>query len=285
MTDDIRAKALALHDDFTHRHGDRRAFLREMALLAGSVAAAEALIAAIAADPAAAAVVPPDDKRLKADMMSWKLSSGRPMSGYAVEHASARFSGPAVIVIHENRGLNEHIRDVARRFALEGFAAFAPDFLTVMGGTPPDEDKAREMIGALNMDQTVADAIEVLGAPKAGVVGFCWGGAMVNRIAIGAGAKLGAGVSYYGRGGDPADAAKVQAPLMLHLAGNDARVNESAKPWAAALEKAGKRVTVHDYAGAEHAFNNDTSAARYNEEAARLAWQRTVAFFEQHLAA
>ena len=295
MTDDIKAKAIALHDAFTHGHGDRRAFLREMALLAGSVAAAEALIASIGADPAAAAIVPADDKRLKTEILHWKLKSGRQMSGYAAEPISAKSPPPVVVVIHENRGLNEHIRDVARRMALAGFSAFAPDFLAHMGGTPSDEDKARQMIGALDMPATIADGVELVGALRSfergaaagtrsvGVTGFCWGGAMVNQIAIGAGEKLGAGVSYYGRGGDPADAPRVGAPLMLHLAGNDARVNETAKPWAEALKAAGKQVIVHEYPGVEHAFNNDTSAARYNAEAAKLAWGRTIAFFKQQL--
>ena len=291
MTDDIKAKAIALHDAFTHGHGDRRAFLREMALLAGSVAAAEALIASIAADPAAAAIVPADDTRLKTETLTWDSKPGRKMSGYSASPADAKGKLPLVIVIHENRGLNEHIRDVARRLALEGFTAVAPDFLTPVGGTPADEDKAREMIGALDMPATIADGVAMVewltspagGSRKVGVTGFCWGGAMVNQIAIDAGEKLGAGVSYYGRGGDPADAPKVGAPLMLHLAGNDARVNATAKPWAEALKAAGKQVIVHEYPGVEHAFNNDTSAARYNAEAAKLAWGRTIAFFKQQL--
>ena len=178
-----------------------RAFLREMTLLAGSTAAAEALIASIAASPAAAAIVPADDKRLKTRTDKWESAPGRAMSAYVAEPASGKATA-IVVVIHENRGLNDHIRDVARRIALDGFEAVAVDLLAPAGGTPADEDKARTMIGALDLAATMKDAQSAFarfaGGRKAGVVGFCWGGAMVDRLAVAGAQGLAAAVSYYG---------------------------------------------------------------------------------------
>jgi carboxymethylenebutenolidase len=196
-----------------------------------------------------------------------------------------------VLVIHENRGLNAHIRDVARRLALAGYQALAPDFLSPAGGTPADEDAAREAIGKLDLGQSIAHALRHLellrqrksGTGKVGAVGFCWGGGFVNRLAVAAGDKLEAGVVFYGPGPDPSEAAKVQAPLMIHHAGLDARIAQTLWPWIAALRAAGKPVTYFNYEGVNHAFNNDTSAERYNKEAAELAWKRTIAFFHKYL--
>jgi len=197
-----------------------------------------------------------------------------------------------VVVIHENRGLNDHIRDVARRVALAGFMAVAPDMLTPSGGTPSNEDAARDAIGKLDLGQSVAQAVDLIARMKkdkktngkAGIVGFCWGGAFVNRVAVAAGNGLDAGVSYYGPAPSPSEATKVQAPLMIHLAGLDKRVAETAFPWIAALRQAGKNVAYHGYDGVNHAFNNDTSAERYDKPAADLAWGRTIRFFRRHLA-
>ena len=195
------------------------------------------------------------------------------------------------MVIHENRGLNAHTEDVARRLALAGFFVIAPDMLSLVGGTPPDEDQAREMIGKLDLTAANAAALK-LGASmkkqdhvngKLGIVGFCWGGAFVNRFAVSAGSGLDAGVSYYGPAPDPAEAVKVKAPLMLHYAGLDKRVAQTGEPWAAALKAAKKDVTAYTYPGVDHAFNNDTSKERYNKAAADSAWDRTVAFFHKHL--
>lgn len=286
MDPNTRQEAIELYDAYTHEGRDRRAFLRDMTALAGSVAAAEALIASIAASPAAAAVVPADDKRLKTLTERWERA-GRAMSAYVAGPAKGRV-GPAVVVIHENRGLTEHIRDVTRRVALEGYRAVAPDLLAPVGGTPADENKAREMITALNLAETLADAQSVFarlgGGRKAGVTGFCWGGAMVNRLAVAGAPGLAAAVSYYGPAPDPAEATKVAVPLMIHLPELDARVANTVRPFVAALQAGNKPVTLHEYAGANHAFNNDTSAERYDEAAARLAWGRTMAFFKTHLA-
>jgi carboxymethylenebutenolidase len=287
MDDSTRRRAIELYDAYTHEGGDRRSFLRQMTLLAGSVAAAEALIAGIAASPAAAAVVAADDKRLKTRTERWQSTPGRAMSAYVAEPARGK-AGPLVVVIHENRGLTEHIRDVARRVALAGYRAAAPDLLTPAGGTPEDQDTARTMIGALDLAVTLKDAQSVFarlgGGRKAGVTGFCWGGAMVNRLAAAGAPGLAAAVSYYGPAPDPAEASKVSVPLMIHLPELDTRVANTVRPFVAALQAANKPVTLHEYAGANHAFNNDTSAERYDAAAAKLAWERTLAFFRTHLA-
>lgn len=288
---DLRSRAVQLYDAFTHEHRDRRRLLREMMLLAGSAAAAEALIAGIAASPAAAQQVPVDDARIVTRMGSYAIGSGQSMTGYfAAPRQPGRKVG-AVMVIHENRGLNAHIQDVARRVALAGYFAVAPDFLSPQGGTPADEDRARDMIGTLDYDATVAAAIATLerlkqranGTGRAGAVGFCWGGGMVNRVAVAAGPALDAGVSYYGPAPDPAEASRVEAAMVIHLAGRDARVNATGVPWGEALGRAGKDAETFVYPDADHAFNNDTSAARYDRAAADLAWQRTLALFERKL--
>ena len=290
MTSDLRQQAILLYDRFTHEGMERRAFMAEIVKLAGSLAAAELLIAGIAASPAAAAIVPPNDKRLKTASVEVALPGIPAYRAYTAELARPG-RRPSVLVIHENRGLNDHIRDVARRLAIAGFHALAPDFLSPVGGTPADEDKAREMIGKLDLSQSVAHAVrhlEVLrgrksGTGKVGAVGFCWGGGFVNRLAVAAGDKLAAGVPYYGPAPDPSEAPKVQAAMEFHNAGLDDRVNATSFPWITALRQAGKRVKFFLYDGVNHAFNNDTSADRYNKPAADLAWKRTLAFFRQNL--
>ncbi len=293
MTDDsLRRRAIALYDRFTHETHDRRAFMADLIKLAGSAAAAEALLLGIAADPAAATIVPPDDQRVRTRTSSWTTAPGRTLTGYRAVPATAKGERlPTVLVIHENRGLNDHIRDVARRIALAGFIAVAPDFLSPAGGTPADEDKARAMIGALDLARTTDDAVataRMLAAEprangKVGAVGFCWGGALTNRLAVAAGASLAAAVAYYGPAPDPAEAAKVRAPLLLHYAGLDERVAQTGGPWVAALKAAHKDVTAFTYPGVNHAFNNDTAGDRYDAAAATLAWGRTIAFLKEKL--
>src|SRR5687767_13123079 len=289
---DIRAKAIALYDRFTHEGMDRRLFMQRMAAIAGSVAAAEALIGAISASPAAAAIVPENDRRIRTSTESLLGMSKFPKhSVYVAEPTKGPPRRPSVLVIHENRGLTAHIKDVARRLALAGFYAVAPDFLSPSGGTPADEDAARAAIGKLDLAATTAAAVAMIGelkarldgGPRVGAVGFCWGGGYVNRLAVAAGDRLDAGVVYYGPAPDPAEAARVQAPLMIHLAGLDERVNRTAWPWITALRAAGKPVAYLNYEGVNHAFNNDTSAERYNKPAAELAWRRTLRFFGRHL--
>ena len=289
---ELRSAAIALYDRFTHEGMDRRAFMAELTRLAGSAAAASVLLASIAADPAAAALIASDDRRLTARRMSWPVGAGRSMKGYQAE--PRRAAGPlgSVLVIHENRGLNAYAEDVARRLAVAGYRAVAPDFLSIAGGTPADQDAAREAIGKLDLGQSAADAVATLrllkslpgSNGKAGAVGFCWGGGMVNRVAVAAGNALDAGVSFYGPAPDPAVAPQVQAPLQLHYAGLDERVNKTGFPWRDALSAARRTVDAHVYAGVNHAFHNDTSAERYDAAAAKLAWQRTLDFFGRFVA-
>ncbi|HET9639031.1 MAG TPA: dienelactone hydrolase family protein [Allosphingosinicella sp.] len=288
---DLRAAAIALYDRYTHEGMDRRAFMAELTRLAGSAAAASVLLAGIAADPAAAAVVAEADNRIRVRRMGWPVGGGRAMKGYQAEPRSPAGPLGSVLVIHENRGLNAHIEDVARRLAVAGYRAVAVDFLSPVGGTPADQDAAREAIGKLDLGATAADAVatlRLLGSlpgsnGKTGAVGFCWGGGMVNRVALAAGELLDAGVSFYGPAPDPALAPQVRAALQLHYAGLDERVNKTGFPWRDALAAAGKTVDAHVYPGVNHAFHNDTSAERYDPAAAKLAWQRTLDFFGRHL--
>jgi len=293
MTDTIRSwrdRAIQLYDAFTHEHRDRRALLRDMVALTGSVAAAELLIAGIAASPAAAAISDAADPTLDIVKEAYGVGPGKQITGYFASPKGKTSLG-SVIVFHENRGLTPHIEDVARRFALAGFRAVAPDFLSDQGGTPDNEDKARDLIGKADLAAITSEAVGTIGAMRArpggngkvGIVGFCWGGALVNRVAVAAGDALAAGVAYYGPAPDPAEAVKVAAPLLLHYAGKDARVAATGAPWVAALKAAGKDVTDYTYDGVDHAFNNDTSTERYNAAAALLAWERTVAFLHAHL--
>lgn len=287
MKPEMLQQAVDLYDQFTHEGMDRRDFFARMTMIAGSTAAASSLIAAIAASPAAAAIVPADDRRLTTRTMTFDNPAG--YKAYVAEPRTRSLKA-TVLVVHENRGLNDHTRDVARRIALEGFRAVAVDFLSLSGGTPTNEDTAREAIGKLDLGKTTSDAVTMLTelgkssrGGKIGAVGFCWGGAFVNRLAVAAGDKLDAGVVYYGPAPDPSEAVKVQAPLLIHHAGLDARVAATLFPWVNALRAANKDVTYQGYDGANHAFNNDTSAERYNKEAADLAWGRTIRFFKRHL--
>jgi carboxymethylenebutenolidase len=284
---DTMQQAIELYDRFTHEGMDRRDFFARMTLIAGSAAAATGLISSIAASPAAAAIVPADDPRLTTRTMTFDHPAG--YKAYVAEPRTRSLKA-TVLVVHENRGLTDHIRDVARRIGLEGFRAVAPDFLSLSGGTPANEDAAREAIGKLDLGKSTTDAVAMLEelskssrSGKVGAVGFCWGGAFVNRLAVAAGDKLDAGVVYYGPAPDPSEAAKVQAPLLIHHAGLDQRVAATLFPWVTALRAANKPVTYQAYDGANHAFNNDTSAERYNKEAADLAWGRTIRFFKREL--
>jgi len=280
-----RQCAIDLYDRFTHEGMERRAFMAEMVKLAGSIAAAELLIAGIAASPAAAAIVPENDPHLTT--RTQELAGG--YKAYVAEPRTRSLKA-TVLVIHENRGLNDHIRDVARRVALAGFRAVAPDMLSPSGGTPANEDAARNAIGKLDLARSVNDAVAIVGelkkssrSGKVGAVGFCWGGGFVNQLAVAAGESLNAAVPYYGPAPDPSEAPKVQAAMLIHDAGLDDRVNRTSFPWVEALRANHKTVKFFLYDGVNHAFNNDTSAERYNKEAAELAWKRTIAFFHKYL--
>jgi carboxymethylenebutenolidase len=283
-------KIIDLYDEYTHAPLDRRVFLARLAQLTGSTAAAMALVPLLEANQARAAIVSPEDQRLETSRTTYAGATGEIKAYMAHPKGAAKL--PAVIVIHENRGLNPHIEDVTRRVALEGFLALAPDLLSAMGGTPANEDTARDMIGKLDGKQTVQNLVSAVtflekdahGNGKVGAVGFCWGGGMVGELAVDA-PDLDAAVVYYGRQPKAADVEKIKAPLLLHYAGEDARINEGIPAFEEALKKAHKKYTLYVYEGTQHAFNNDTSEARYSKPAAEQAWSRTIVFFKEHLKA
>jgi carboxymethylenebutenolidase len=283
-------RIIELYDSFTHGVIHRRDFMDRLTAIAGSSAAAIALLPLLQNDYARAALVADDDARLATETVSYN-AGGATISGY-LARLKAKGKRPAVIVIHENRGLNPHIKDIARRIALEGYLALAVDMLSPQGGTPGDEDKARDMFASLKLDETaqqLAAAVPFLAkhaesTGNVGAVGFCWGGGMVNRIAV-LSPDLKAGVAYYGAQ-PPADkVASIHAPLMLHYAGLDQRINAGIPAYEAALKAANKRYTINVYPDVNHAFNNDTAGDRYNKPAADLAWSRTLAFFRENLGA
>lgn len=284
----MRQEYIDLYDAYTHEHLDRRRFMNQLAQLAGGTAAAAALLAALEADPAKAQMIAPDDRRLAMERV--EISGDPSLSGYLVRPAEAPGPLPGIVVIHENRGLNAHIEDVARRAALEGFLVLAPDFLTPVGGTPDDPDKAREMIRALDQATTVRGATAAvaflkdhpMGNGKAGVVGFCWGGQLANLTAVNA-TDLDAAVAFYGRQPTAEEAARIKAPLLLHYAGLDESINAGIAEYESALKSAGVEYTLYMYDGVNHAFHNDASEARYDRPAAELAWSRTIAFFREKL--
>lgn len=287
---EITQAMINAYDEYTHLTLDRRNFMDKLAKLAGSASAAAAIAPMLAASKASAEMVPAGDERLTAEDVTYPGSGGE-MKGYLVEPKDPPGKLGAVIVIHENRGLNPHIRDVARRMALEGFIALAPDFLSPAGGTPENEDQAREMFGKLDPAVTVANAEASLAYVskledangKVGAVGFCWGGGLVNNFATKS-PELKAGVAYYGAQPQAAEVPNIKAALMLHYAGLDDRINAGIDAYKKALEANGKDVQIFVYDGANHAFNNDTSAARYDKKAADLAWGRTVEFLKKNLA-
>jgi carboxymethylenebutenolidase len=277
------------YDEYTHLSLDRRGFMEKLTKLAGSGAAAAVIAPMLGARSAQAAIVEEGDARVRGSEVPWPITGGE-MKGYLALPADVSGKLPGVIVIHENRGLNAHIKDVARRLALEGFAALAVDFLSVNGGTPTDEDAARDMIGKLDGAQTTANAVAAVAFLKAheavnskvGAVGFCWGGGLVNSLAV-ADPTLSAGVAYYGRQAAAADVPKITAPLMLHYGGLDERINAGIPEFEAALKAAGRTYELYVYEGVNHAFNNDTSEARYNKAAADLAFGRSVAFLKKNV--
>jgi len=277
-----------LYDEYTHAPLERRVFLTRLARLAGGVAAAAALVPLLESNYARAAMVPADDQRLETSRITYPGAGGDVKAYMARPKGAAKLS--AVIVIHENRGLNPHIEDVTRRVALEGFLALGPDLLSPMGGTPSNEDTARDMIGKLDGKETTQNLVSAVaflkqhahGNGKVGAVGFCWGGGPVGDLVVNA-PDLDACVVYYGRQPRAAEVEKIRAPLLLHYAGLDVRINAGIPAFVDALEKTNKKYTMHLYEGANHAFNNDTSEARYNKQAADQAWARTIAFFKANL--
>lgn len=286
---ELDQRIIDLYDEYTHAPLDRRVFIERLAALTGSVAAAMTILPMLGPNYAIAAIVPADDSRLETKTITFKGVNGD-IKAYEAKQKGGGKRG-AVIVIHENRGLNPHIEDVARRVALEGFVAVAPDLLSPLGGTPSDADKAREMIGKLDLKQNTQNLValeqylekspETNG--KVGVVGFCWGGAATNQLAVHS-PTLKAAVPYYGRQPSAEDVAKIQAPIMAHYGALDKNINAGIPAFEEALKKNNKKYEIFVYEDANHAFNSDTSPDRYNKPAADLAWKRTIDFLKQNLA-
>jgi carboxymethylenebutenolidase len=285
----MNKQIIDLYDRYTHGGMSRRTFFERLAVLAGGTAAATALLPMLENNYAHADTVPENDPRVKGEMVSFKAGQ-QELSGYLARPA-ADGKYPAVVVVHENRGLNPHIKDVARRLAVAGNVALAVDLLSPLGGTPADQDKARDMIGTLKPEDVTSWAQGAVAylhtAPssngKVGAVGFCWGGGVIGRLAV-AEPTLDAAVVYYGQQPPAEDVPKIKAPLLLNYAGLDERIDAGIPAFEDALKKNGKEYTLYMYEGANHAFNNDTNAARYNKAAAELAWERTLAFLQKHLA-
>lgn len=281
-------RLINLYDEYTHKPLKREDFLRRLVELTGSLAAAMTVLPLIETQRHQKPLIPANDPSLVAADITYSTPFTE-MKGYLVMPNSTERRG-AVIVVHENRGLNEHIRDVARRVAKAGYIALAPDGLSPKGGTPTNEDEARGLFPSLDPEQTLANfaaavpylrSLQVCNG-KVGVVGFCWGGAMANRLAF-RGDQLACAVPYYGRPADAQDIRSTQTRLLLQYAGLDTRVNEGLPAYESALKAQNVAYTLHVYEGAQHAFNNNTSEARYNAVIAAQAWERTLALFEETL--
>jgi carboxymethylenebutenolidase len=284
----MEKRFIHLYDEYIHGFINRRSFIDRLTVLAGSTAAATAILPILENDMAKAQTVPENDGRISAQMIT---VPGFPnLKGYLATPKAAG-KHPAVLVIHENRGLNPHIKDVTRRFATEGFVALGLDYLSVLGGTPDDQDAATKLFMNLKPEDVLAEGkaatAYLKGRPdsngKVGAVGFCWGGGTVNDLAV-SDPNLTAGVPYYGRQPAADKVASIKAPLLLQYAGDDERINAGIPAYEAALKAAGKTYELHVYPGSMHGFNNDTNAARYNKAVADQAWARTTAWFKKYLA-
>lgn len=289
---DFDQELLILFDAYVHGGVDRRGFLEQAQKFAVGGVTAVGLLAALSPNFALGQVVAPDDKRLKAQTVEFASPAGYgSVKGYLVRPANASGKLPAVLVVHENRGLNPHIEDITRRLALEGYMAFAPDALAPLGGYPGDEDKARALFAKLDQGKTREDFVTAAhwllaradGSGKMGTVGFCYGGGMAHFLSVRL-PELAAAVPFYGNVPAAGDAARVKAPLLIHFAEVDERINTAWPVYEEALKAAGARYTAYKYAGTQHGFNNDTTP-RYDAAAAKTAWDRTLAFFAQNLKA
>jgi carboxymethylenebutenolidase len=284
----MNQKFIDLYGDYKKGFLDRREFLRKLGLLAGGAAAASVLLPLLEDSYARGQFVEKDDPRLQTASIHYPGATGE------VRAYSARLKEetkrPGIIVIHENRGLNPHTEDVTRRVALEGFLAVAPDALSPLGGTPEDPDEARSLVGKLDRQANIKNyvaAVEYLkthplSTGKVGCIGFCWGGGVTNQVAVNS-PDLAAAVPFYGSQPAPENVPKIKAAMLIHYAGNDARINAGIPAFEEALKKASLEYRIHMYEGAAHAFFNDTNPSRYHQEAARLAWERTIAFLNEKL--
>lgn len=289
--DTIDPQVFDLYDEYCHGRIDRREFFRRAAALSAGGVPALAMAGALLPRYAEAAEIAFTDERIVPRYVDYPSPGGTSgeMRGYLVQPAGEG-PFPAVLVIHENRGLNPYIEDVARRAAVEGFLALAPDGLSPVGGYPGNDDDGREMQASLDPAKLQQDMLNSarwlkhheLSSGKLGATGFCWGGAMTNLLAVRMGADLDAGIPFYGSAPDPEDVAKIEAPLLVHYAENDERVNAMRPAFQEALEANGVEYRMYVYPGTRHGFHNN-STPRYDEQAAELAWKRTIEFFRTHL--
>ena len=285
----MKPEVIELYNDYIHGDMPRRTFLRHLAEIAGGAAAATALLAQIDTNYAWGQQVDAKDERLKTGYSSYPGTESE-VKAYVATPADAVHPLPGVLVVHENRGLNAHIEDVARRAALEGYVAVAPDGLSFAGGAPEDQEAARDKFRAADTDTITADVIKGIGylksrddcTGKVGSVGFCYGGGVSLQCAV-ATPAADASVLFYGSALSAEQVAQVKVPLMMNYAGNDPRINAMIPDFRKALDEHQVSYSLHMYPGTGHGFHNDTSQARYNEEAAGLAWNRTMSFFNHYL--
>jgi carboxymethylenebutenolidase len=283
-------RIIALYDEFVHSHFDRRLFLEKAADIAGGVAAAMALLPLLQSDYAKASVIAADDPRLITERITFPGATGE-VKGYL---ARPKTDGPqaGILVVHQNRGLNPHIEDIARRLAAEGYAALAVDFLSPAGGTPSDEDKAMKLFATIDNNQAIANALAAAawlrarpnGNGKVGAIGFCWGGGIVNELAA-RDPRLNAAVVYYGAPPTSSLIGAIKAPLLLNYADPkiDTRIGALVPAYVEALKAADVKYSLYVYEGANHAFSDDTQVARYDAKAAAAAWEHTLALFKANL--
>jgi carboxymethylenebutenolidase len=282
-------RIINLFDEYTHKPLTRDEFLKRLAKMTGSMTAALTLLPLLEVNYAQAATIQEDDTDLIAEDITYS-GDGTTMKAY-LARPKAKGKRGVVVVIHENRGLNPHIRDVTRRVAKAGYLALAPDALSPFGGTLTNEEEVRNLFGKLDMEKNLNNFKKgvdyLLGRPesngKTGAVGFCWGGAMANQLAVHM-PELKAAVAFYGRQPEVADVPKIKAFVQLHYGGQDERVNAGISAYEEALKAAGVKYELYVYEGAQHAFHNDTAPTRYNLQAAKLAWQRTLRLFKDTLA-
>lgn len=286
----MEQKYIELYDEYTHSNVmSRRDFVDRLAKLAGGSALALALLPSLENNQTKAQTVPKDDKNLNTKYIEYQGASGK-IRGYLAMPKKIKGKIPAVVIIHENKGLQPHIEDVARRAALAGFIALAPDALSGNGGTPADADKARELIGKLDYPKTIKDFVAAVSYLKdyknsngnVGCVGFCWGGSMANQLAVNS-PDLKAAVAFYGGQPKAEEVSKIKAAVQLHYAGLDERIDAGIPAYEAALKKNNVEYELYMYEGVNHAFHNDTNEARYNAAAAKLAWGRTIKFLTENL--
>ena len=283
----MNQEIINLYDEYTHKPLSREIFLKRLVKITGSLAAAMMVLPLLEGNYAVAQTTPLQEE-LHTERITYPVEAGEMKAYLARPKAEGKY--PSVIIIHENRGLNPHIEDVTRRAAMAGFLAIAPDALSLLGGTPANEDDARQLFQKLDARQTTATfargfdylAKRPDSTGKMGCVGFCWGGGMANQLAVQV-PELKAAVAFYGRQPDAADVAKIKAAVQLHYAALDERINAGIPAYEAALKENKIRYELYLYEGVNHAFHNDTSAARYNEAAAKLAWERTIRFWKKYL--